>query len=255
MKIGFRFYGQSLGRTPRSGMVRSSGSFDSAPISKSKLIGSSRRFAQEDRCWGCWRERNTIVAALRSRRQGLGALVREAGLIMPRAANAFGKRQLAVRAPGKKPGLHVLMPDVVSGLDLPVCLAQLRQHLSLHVMGRACVRHEHILTPGSGFTENTKCGFRDSALVELPEAAWCDKNPRDAKGSLTSLGISPACFAQADSGWGKQKVPPSYSRAGKNARSLNGRRDDEQFIGAVQTVPLPGSVFAGRQAEGRRFFC
>jgi hypothetical protein len=25
----------------------------------------------------------------------------------------------------------------------------------------------------------------------------------------------------------KHKVPPSYSRAGKSARSLNGRRDDE----------------------------
>ncbi len=117
---------------------------------------------------------------------------------MPRAANAFGQWQLMVRAPGKEPCLHVLMPDVVPRLYLLVCLAQLRQHLSLHVMGRACVRHEHILTPGSGFTENTKCGFRDSALVELPEAAWCDKSPRAPSTppqSRCSLGV-----AQDDTG-------------------------------------------------------
>jgi hypothetical protein len=89
---------------------------------------------------------------------------------MPLAANAFGKRQLVVRAPGKEPCLHVLMPDVVPGLHLPVGLAQLRKHLSLDGICRACVLHEHILTPGSGFTENTKCSFRGRVSVELPEA-------------------------------------------------------------------------------------
>jgi hypothetical protein len=89
---------------------------------------------------------------------------------MPRTANAFGKRQRVVRAPGMEPSLHVLMQDVVPGLHLPVCLAQLSQHLFLHGIGRACVRHEHILTPGSGFTENTKCSFRGRVSVELPEA-------------------------------------------------------------------------------------
>jgi hypothetical protein len=60
---------------------------------------------------------------------------------MPRAANAFRQRQLVVRAPGKEPGFHVLMADVVSGLYLAVCMAQFRQHLFL------VVRHEDILTP------------------------------------------------------------------------------------------------------------
>lgn len=50
---------------------------------------------------------------------------------MPLAANTFGKRQLVVRTPGKEPGFHVLMPDVMPGLHLPVCLAQFRQHLFL----------------------------------------------------------------------------------------------------------------------------
>ena len=50
---------------------------------------------------------------------------------MPLAANAFGKRQFMVRAPGKEPCLHVLMPDVVPGFYMAVRLAQFRQHLFL----------------------------------------------------------------------------------------------------------------------------
>jgi hypothetical protein len=92
---------------------------------------------------------------------------------MPRAANAFGKRQLVVRAPGKKPSFHVLVPGVVPGLHLPVCLAQLRQHLFLYIIDRRCVRHEHILTPGSGFTENTKFGSRGKVLFGRPKTDLC----------------------------------------------------------------------------------
>ena len=50
---------------------------------------------------------------------------------MPRAADTFRQRQLMDRAPGEEPGLHVLMPDVMPGFYLAVCLAQLRQHLFL----------------------------------------------------------------------------------------------------------------------------
>jgi hypothetical protein len=60
----------------------------------------------------------------------MGVLDRRA-IVMPLAANAFREWQLVVSTPGKQPGLHVLMPDVEPGLDLPVCLAQLRQHLLL----------------------------------------------------------------------------------------------------------------------------
>jgi len=64
---------------------------------------------------------------------------------MPLATNAFGKWQLMVRAPGKEPGLHVLMPDVMPGLHLPVCLAQLSQHLFLvGNVGLDCVGNEEV---------------------------------------------------------------------------------------------------------------
>jgi hypothetical protein len=52
-------------------------------------------------------------------------------ILMLSAAYAFGQRQLMIRAPGKEPCLHVLMPDVVPGLHLAVRVAELRQHLFL----------------------------------------------------------------------------------------------------------------------------
>ncbi|HET9791693.1 MAG TPA: hypothetical protein VFR08_10355, partial [Candidatus Angelobacter sp.] len=40
----------------------------------------------------------------------------------------------------------------------------------------------------------------------------------------------------------KRKIPPPYSRAEENARSLNGRRDDVIFSDFVrrQEIPIPG---------------
>lgn len=66
-------------------------------------------------------------------------------VVMPLAANAFRERQLVFSTPGKQPGFHVLMPDVMPGLDLPVCKAQLRQHFLLigHV-GLNCIGNEEV---------------------------------------------------------------------------------------------------------------
>jgi hypothetical protein len=87
---------------------------------------------------------------------------------MPGTANAFRQRQLVVRAPGKEPGLHVLMPDVMPGFHLAVGLAQLRQQPSLHSIGRACVRHEHILTPDHDFQWGSRGRPAETTNVTRP---------------------------------------------------------------------------------------
>ena len=46
-------------------------------------------------------------------------------------ADTFRRRQLTIRAPGKQPGFHVLVPDVVTGLHLAVGLAHFREHALL----------------------------------------------------------------------------------------------------------------------------
>ena len=101
---------------------------------------------------------------------------------MPRAANAFRKRQLVVRAPGKKPGLHVLMPDVVSELHLPVRLAQFSQHLFL-VGSVAHTPHERVLRVGPAFLRRLAVGECRALLASPPvrrTARAVSSTPRSA---------------------------------------------------------------------------
>ena len=46
-------------------------------------------------------------------------------------ADTFGRWQLAIRAPGKQPSLHVFVADVVAGLHLAVGLAHFRENALL----------------------------------------------------------------------------------------------------------------------------
>src|ERR1035437_8595454 len=56
------------------------------------------------------------------------SLVAQRLVIMFFAAGALWNRQLAIGSPGQQPGLHVLVLDVVSRLDLAIRLTNLGQH-------------------------------------------------------------------------------------------------------------------------------
>jgi len=47
------------------------------------------------------------------------------------------------------------------------------------------------------------------------------------KGRCSTLNATKSGFTDSVNFKSKHKAPPSYSRAGENARSLNGRGDDE----------------------------
>src|SRR5579864_190745 len=102
---------------------------------------------------------------------------------MPRAANAFRKRQLRGPSPRKKPRLHVLMPDVMSGLYLAVCVAQLRQHLFL--VGT----HPRGLRGGPAFLSRLGVGECRALLASLRAVS---RTPRRAWFTAWSLGKASA---------------------------------------------------------------
>src|SRR5579864_4376584 len=108
---------------------------------------------------------------------------------MPRAANAFRKRQLRGPSPRKKPRLHVLMPDVMSGLYLAVCLAQLGQHLFL--VGT----HPRGLRGGPAFLRRLGVGECRALSASPPvrrTARAVSKTPRKAWFTACSLGKASA---------------------------------------------------------------
>jgi len=67
----------------------------------------------------------------RETRQFLLALPAQRLVIMILAANAFRRRQFMIRTPGQQPSFHILVPNVVTGLHLPVGLLNLRPHALL----------------------------------------------------------------------------------------------------------------------------
>ena len=71
-------------------------------------------------------------------------------VVLP-AASAFRRGQLAVSPPGKQPGFHVLVCDIVAGLYLTISLADFRQHsLLVRYVGFDRIRDEKIRTaPGN----------------------------------------------------------------------------------------------------------
>jgi hypothetical protein len=113
---------------------------------------------------------------------------------MPLAANASGRRQLVVCAPRKEPGLHVLMLDVMLGLDLPVCLTQLRQHLFL-VGNIAHASHPRGLRSAPAFLRRLAVGECRALLASPPvrrTARAVSRTPRRAWFTACSLGKASA---------------------------------------------------------------
>lgn len=72
-------------------------------------------------------------------------------VIVRPAAGTLGRRQFTVGPPGKQPGLHVLVPDVVTGLYLAVCLADFsQQSLLVGYVGFDRIGDEEVRTaPGN----------------------------------------------------------------------------------------------------------
>ena len=67
-------------------------------------------------------------------------------------ADTFRRRQLTIRAPGKQPGFHVFVPDVVAGLHLAVGLAHFREHALLVCdVGFDGIGNQEIGAPARGF--------------------------------------------------------------------------------------------------------
>src|SRR6516164_5334597 len=67
-------------------------------------------------------------------------------------ADTFRRRQLTIRAPGKQPGFHVFVPDVVAGLHLAVALAYFREHALLVCdVGFDGIGNQEIGAPARGF--------------------------------------------------------------------------------------------------------
>src|ERR1700676_3436610 len=76
------------------------------------------------------------------------------------AAGTFGRWQLALRAPGKQPGLHIFVPDVVAGLHLAIGLAHLREHaLLIGDVGFDSIGNQKIGAAARGFRQPCKAAF------------------------------------------------------------------------------------------------
>jgi hypothetical protein len=80
------------------------------------------------------------------------------------SANAFRRRQFASGAPGKQPGFHVFVSDVVAGLDLAVGLANFgEQAFLVGDVGFDGVGDEEVGAAAGGFGEMGEalfdCGF------------------------------------------------------------------------------------------------
>ena len=85
------------------------------------------------------------------------------------AADTFGRWQLALRAPGKQPGPHVFVPDVVAGLHLAVGLAHLcKDALLIGDVGFDGIGNQKIGAAARGFRQlgEAALGFGLEAYAE-----------------------------------------------------------------------------------------
>jgi hypothetical protein len=129
---------------------------------------------------------------------------------------------------------------------------------------------------------SAECGFRERVLVELPDAVWCEKNPRDPSTTRPSVNQANRIVAALRSGRQRlgvleragipsreMRFPDSLSRGlpdtawrDKNPRDPSTTRPSVNRAIASSWRFAQDDSGRGRlqkqvqkQAEGRRFFC
>jgi len=114
------------------------------------------------------RKRESLVASLEpaETRRSLSAQLLT---VVSLAADAFRKRQFAVRAPGEQPGLHVVVPDIVACFEMALRLPNLGQHAFLISNVRLDrIRDEEICAAAGSFRQphQTPFSLRSQADTE-----------------------------------------------------------------------------------------
>jgi hypothetical protein len=76
------------------------------------------------------------------------------------AANAFRRREFAVRAPGEQPSFHIVVLDVVPGFYLAISMLKLRKHSFLvGDIGLDRIGNEEVGAPAGCFRQLRQSSF------------------------------------------------------------------------------------------------
>ena len=164
------------------------------------------------------------------------------------AAGAFGRRKLAICSPGKQPGFHVLVRNVMPRRDLPLCLADLGQHsLLVCDVGFNRIGNEKIrASPGN-------CGQFGKPLLDRrlqPDAEGCASCVRHehmlSRSTLLNRGEQRAEI-QLNFRWLKPLSPP-------HPQSQSSTGDSAAHCVTAPAIAPPDSYFHSPAATTRESF-